>query len=345
LKTGITCKSNRWHIGLNGISYHFSLPVQKRNEPYNIYAVSGRNWLNYSVDYSYTHKNIHLFGEAAIDKNFNKAFLNGILVSVDSRVDLSLVHRNIDAAYQAVNGNAFTENTYPTNETGLYTGITIRPYTGWRIDAYADLFKFPWLKYLVDAPSRGKEFCVQVTFTPNKQVEIYSRFRNETKQANQPENTTVTNFLVTIPKQNWRTQVSYKINSTITVRNRIELIWYDRKGINTETGFLGFFDFKYKPLLNPFSVATRVQYIETGGYNSRLYAYENDVLYSYSIPPFFDKGFRYYILLNYDLGKKITCWLRLAQTKYLNRNSIGSGLDEINGNRKTEIKFQVRLSF
>jgi len=341
----IMFKNRGWHIGINGIDYHFSLPVQKRDEPYNLYAVNGKNWYNFSVDYSYTYKNLHLFGEAAADKNFNKAFVNGILLSVDPRVDISFVQRTINAAYQAINGNAFTENTYPTNETGFYTGVTIRPAIGWRVDAYADFYKFPWLRYLTDAPSHGQDFLTQVTFNPNKQVEVYSRFRNETKQTNQPDNTTTTNFLVAIPKQSWRTQFSYKLNSSVSLRNRVELMWYDNNGVNKETGFLTFFDFIYKPLLSPYSGVLRLQYFETDGYNSRIYAYENDVLYSYSIPAFFDKGFRYYLTVNYDLGRKISFWLRWAQTIYKNKDIIGSGLDAINGNRRTELKIQARWLF
>jgi hypothetical protein len=56
----------------------------------------------------------------------------------------------------------------------------------------------------------------------------------------------------------------------------------------------GFFDILYKPLLAPYAAVLRLQYFETDSYNSRIYAYENDVLYSYSIPAFYDKGFRYY---------------------------------------------------
>lgn len=84
----------------------------------------------------------------------------------------------------------------------------------------------------------------------------------------------------------------------------------------------------------------RLQYFETGSYNSRLYAYENDVLYSYSIPVFSDKGIRYYLSYNYDLTKKISFWFRWAQTIYSGNGVIGSGSDEIEGNRKTEIKLQ-----
>jgi hypothetical protein len=123
------------------------------------------------------------------------------------------------------------------------------------------------------------------------------------------------------------------------------LIWYDKEGVNAEKGFLSFFDIIYKPLLNPFSGVVRMQYFETNGYNSRLYAYENDVLYSYSIPVFYDKGYRYYITLNYDLTRQLSFWVRWAQTIYRNKDIIGSGLDEISGNKKSEIKLQARYSF
>lgn len=341
----ITYRRNRWHIGINGIYHHFSVPVQKRDEPYNLYAISGKYWSNFSIDYSYTYKNFHMFGEAAADKNFNTAFINGLLVSVDPRVDISFVQRTISAAYQAVNGNAFTENTFPTNETGFYTGISIRPTAVWKIDAYADIFVFPWLKYLVDAPGNGKDFLTQVTYTPNKQTELYTRFRAETKQANQPDNNTTANFLISTPRQSWRTQVNYKLSAALGLKYRVEFMWFDKKGENSERGFLTFFDFVYRPVLKPVSIVTRLQYFETDDYNSRIYAYENDVLYSYSIPAFYDKGFRYYINLNYDWGKKLSFWLRWAQTIFKNRNSVGSGLDEIPGNRRSELKFQVRYQF
>jgi hypothetical protein len=334
--------SDRWHVGINGIHYQFSIPIQKRDEPYNLFAISGKNWYNLSVDYSYTFRNLHFFGEAATDKSFNKAFLNGLLISVDPRVDISVVQRTIAKNYQAVNGNAFTENTYPSNENGIYAGITIRPVAAWRLDAYSDIYRFPWLKSGVDAPSSGRDFLAQLTYTPNKQVEIYTRFRNESKQLNQADNLTPTNYLVQLPKQNWRIQTSYKINPTIAIRNRVEMIWYNRKEESGETGLLTFIDLIYKPMMKPFSGVLRLQYFETDSYNSRLYAYENDVLYSYSIPVFFDKGYRYYLNLNYDLGKKTSIWLRWAQTIYIDKNTIGSGLDEIARNRKTEIKLQVR---
>jgi len=123
------------------------------------------------------------------------------------------------------------------------------------------------------------------------------------------------------------------------------VVWFDKKGINAEQGYLIYFDFIYKPLLSPLSGSIRLQYFETDGYNSRLYAYENDVLYSYSIPVFYDKGYRYYININYDVNKKLALWIKLSQTRYKDKSLIGSGLDEINGRVKSEVKLQAMYKF
>jgi hypothetical protein len=338
----IQYKVNRLQVGLNVVHYQFSLPIQKRDEPYNYYSISGKSWSNFSFDYSYTYKNIHVFGEAAMDKFLKKAFVNGLLISVDHRSDLSFFHRHIPPEYQAVYGNAFTENTLPSNETGLFAGMTFRPFAGWRIDAYADIFRFPWLKYLVDAPSNGNELLAQVTYTPNRQVEIYLRYRNGAKQKNNKDSDGPVHLLNYRRRQNWRTHLSFKPSANITLRNRVELTWLNKKGGDSERGFLMFCDILYKPMMKPFSGSLRLQFFESGGYESRIYAYENDVLYSNSIPSFFDKGWRYYLNLNYDLNKKLSFWIRWSQSIYPQKPSIGSGLDEIRGNQKSEWKCQLQ---
>jgi len=136
---------NNCHVGINAIQYHFKFPVKKSLDPFNIYALSGTILGNYSIDYSYTFKNIHFFGEAATTNNFNKAFINGLMISVDTKTDISLVYRNISKQYQSLYSNAFTENTSPINEKGIYAGISIRPANFWVINADADFISFPGL--------------------------------------------------------------------------------------------------------------------------------------------------------------------------------------------------------
>lgn len=340
----ISYKLKGLHMGVNAIQYKFKLPLQKDNDPYNLYTLSGRSFGNYSVDYSYTYKNLHFFGEAAANNKMYKAFINGLLISTSSVVDMSFLYRSISSGYQSLYSNAFTESTAPSNEKGFYTGISIHPSGPWQINAYADFYKFPWLRYRVDALTTGSDFLLQLMYKPNKQLEIYSRFRNESKAINFNPNELTLPPVVAQPRKSWRNQLSFKINPEITIRSRAELVWFINSS-QQEQGFLGYIEGLYKPLLKNWSLNARLQFFETESYNSRFYVYENDVLFSYSIPVFYDKGLRFYLNGRFDIGKRLTLWGRLAQTVYQNKNSVGSGLDEIKGSRKSEFKIQVQYFF
>lgn len=335
----LTYRLKKWDLGVNMVYYHFSNDILKRDEPYNLYAIKGNQWYNSSIHYSYTLKNLHFFGEVASDKNLKKSFLNGMLLSADSHVDVSFLYRHLDKAYQSINGNAFTENTMPSNETGFYSGITIRPGRGLKLDAYADLFQFPWLKYSVDAPSHGSDFLIQLSYSPSRQVEMYSRFRVKTKQSN-GEHDGGYLFLTPTIKCNWRTHISYRIHPDFTIRNRVEICWYNQGASDEQEGFLTYLDILYKPMMKPWSLVGRVQYFDADGYESGIYAYENDVLYTYSVPSFSDQGYRYYINISYDLTRQLSFWVRWSQTIY-NNTVIGSKRTE----KKSEGKLQIRWIF
>ena len=327
------------------MQYSLKYPLVKTNEPYNYYALSGSNFGNYSADYSVTKNNFHFFGEAAISSKAYLATINGLLISVANNVDMSFVYRNISKGYQALYTNTFTESSTASNESGMFTGISIKPNNAWKIDAYIDFYKFPWLKYRVNAPTVGKDHLLQITYKPSKVFEIYSRLKSEKKSINYNPNALALSPVIAIPKQSWRTQFTYKINTAFAFRSRVEVLWFNSKSDAAENGFLMYADVIFKPALKPFSGNIRVQYFETDSYNSRLYAYENDVLYSYSIPVFYETGYRYYLNINYDVNKKLSLWGRIAQTLSPNKKSIGSGLDEISGNHRTEVKFQAMYRF
>jgi hypothetical protein len=70
------------------------------------------------------------------------------------------------------------------------------------------------------------------------------------------------------------------------------------------------------------------------------------MLSSFSIPAYYGRGSRFYILLDYTITRKIEIWIRYGQTFYDDRTIISPGsLNEIDGNTKTEIKVQVKFKF
>lgn len=343
--SNLSAQFGKLHLGLNAVQFQFKYPLVKDPLPYNKYALTGKSFGNYSIDYSYTYKNIHFFGEAAASSQQGFALINGLLLSVSNNVDMSLLYRNISKKYQSLYTNAFTESTAPSNEKGLFSGITIRPTNQWQIDAYVDAYKFPWLRFRVDAPSTGTDYLAQLTYKPNKQLEIYSRYKRESKGINDNPDELTLNPVVYQPKKDWRTQVGYKINPTFTIRSRVELVWFDKKGPAEQEGFMIYTDLFYKPMGKPVSANMRLQYFETGGYDSRIYTYESDVLYYFSIPVLYDKGYKYYFNINYDFSRKLSVWGKWAQTIYSGKNSIGSGLDEIRGHIKSEVRLELLYKF
>jgi predicted porin len=80
-------------------------------------------------------------------------------------------------------------------------------------------------------------------------------------------------------------------------------------------------------------------------YDARIYAFQNDVLYSYSIEAYQNKGFQIYINTRYTLRKGLDFWLRYESKRYTNLSSVGSGLSTIDGNHQSEVKIQLRYQF
>jgi hypothetical protein len=215
----------------------------------------------------------------------------------------------------------------------------LRPISGWQLNAYADFFQFPWIRYLVNAPSRGHDYLVQLNCQPNKQFGMYVRFRNKNKPVDSSGNAVIY-YPENQLKQNLRIHLAQQLSSVFSLTGRVEIVWFNHQLKSAGQGFLSYLEGSYD--WGKIAADLRFQYFETNGYDSRIYVYESDVLYSFSIPAFYDKGFRYYINCHYHLLKNFEIWLKCAQSFYPGRMKIGSSLDEINKNRRTEFKFQLR---
>lgn len=338
----LSWQQSGWKVGVNAITHHFSLPLQKQDEPYNRFALSGQNHFLASIDYSYTYKNIHLFGEWASDAKIHKAMVQGALVSVDPKVDLVFLYRKISKEFQSPFGNAFTESTTLANETGFYTGLQLRPAYGWQVAAYADFYRFPFLKFRVSAPTRGRDYLAQLTHTPDKKTELYLRFRTENKPLN--GSGAVIHSPVDQRRTSLRLHVVTQVNPKLAIKARSEMLWFRNGPGRKEEGFLIYGETAWEPLVR-LKLNARFQYFETVSYDSRIYAYESDVLYSFSTPAFFDRGVRYYLTTSFRASKRVTFWLRFAQTVYTNKTEIGSGLNVIDDNQRSDGKLQLQWRF
>jgi hypothetical protein len=346
LGSNVSLNFKNFRIGATGITYSYSANLAKKPSPYNQYEFSGKQNSNFSVDYQWIIKNnLTIFGEAAVSQNGAKAYITSALFSLSPQTSMALLYRNYERNYQALYAQSFGENTNVINETGLYVGTIILPFARWRISAYYDIFSFPWLKYETYAPTKGHDYLVEISYSPNRRINMYLRYRHKNKPANIPSSVPQVIYgIQDINTQRLRYHIAYKVNKEIEFRNRLELVKYETETKN-DKGLYFYQDIIYKPQKLPFSIACRYGIFDTDSYDSRIYAFENDILYAFSVPAVYYKGSRAYISLKYSPTKNVDIWLKYGETYFSNKNTISSGLTEIKGNTKSEIKAQVRISF
>lgn len=342
----VAFKRKSLELGLTALHSRFNSEYKPKLSYYNRFNLDTNRLSNLGIDYNYIYKNINFFGEAAHSINGGFAQTHGAIMMLDPRLTFSVLYRNFQRNYQSLLSNAISENTLPANEQGLYMGFKAQLSKAYTLTAYYDNYRFPWLKYLVNAPSSGYEYMAQVNYTPSKKLDMYVRVRERMRNRNSglPE----TNIVSPVAQQqlNYRYHITFKASENIKLASRIEYITY-RLGQHEkdEQGFMCYQDIVYQSLKSPWVFTFRYALFDTDSYDSRIYAYENDVLYAFSIPAYYYRGNRTYLIVKFGGIRNVDMWVRVAQTFYNNRDIIGSGLDEIEGNTRTEVKVQVRINF
>ncbi|HAN65940.1 MAG TPA: hypothetical protein DCQ34_06585 [Chitinophagaceae bacterium] len=341
----ITKAFNNSHIGLNVLYRKLGNQAKQSETPYQYFNRPQSRMMWVSVDFSYTYRNLHAFGETAVQRPYSWATVGGLLASLSRDLDMSILYRNMPAAFQSAYGQAFSERSGTGNESGLYIGFIQRMKTGWSFAMYADHYKFPWLAYRIDKPSASKDYSLQLRYQPNRQSGISMRIRLEEKALNQDMQDEATHWARQIKRWQGRLHIEHSPVKPILLNIRADLHFYDKGGASASNGFLLYTDLQFKPGFKNYSLRFRYTFFDTDSYDSRLYAYENDVLYSQGMAVFQGKGQKVYILLNYNINNKFRFWLRLSRVNYHGIEYLGSGTETIEGCARTECKLQFALVF
>ncbi len=310
---------------------------------YQIHLNTNKIWANQGVDFRWNFKNTLFFGEITNHISNNSLSCVVGLISSINQIDVSLLVRDYSLKATPIYSNAFGENFNNINEKGIYLGTTFNITSKLKLNAYADNYYFPWLKYLIDAPSHGSDYLLELLYTKRKHFQNYLRFRLEQKQRNLSELSNQ-NIVLNTERKTFRYHSTYKISANFQGASRVEWVIFKNTLNKTFNGFTIFQDFHYSPSAKT-KFSTRFQYFNSEDFNSRIYAFENDVPFSFSVPMFQNTGIRSYILIKQKINNSFSLWFRYAITKYHNIEKIGTGLDEINSNKVHDIKIQLRCIF
>ena len=329
---------DRWVFGVITVFNRFNTEMIHDDLPYNQFLPDGKENVVAGIDWKGSVNKIYFFGEAAASAYSGKALLAGLMLKPAPNAELSMVYRTINKTYFSYFSNAFTESSRINDEHSMYLGLKFFPAAHWNVFAYVDFFRNKWIKYTTAAPSIGTELFSQVSYSPSRKSNFYLRFFQEEKD----QKIVLEQFKYNEIQLIKRLRFNYAqiLNEQFSMKSRIEFSNYSKE--NHEKGFLIFQDIVYKSLERPFALNGRLAYFKTDGYDSRLYAYENDVLYSFSVPALHGNGIRSYLNFQYKFLSNLQAWLKFASTHQFSQSD---GVQTIDSSTRSELKIQLRYQF
>ncbi|MFN5621910.1 MAG: hypothetical protein ACK478_11455, partial [Flavobacteriales bacterium] len=282
---------------------------------------------------------------ASRSQNGGFSMINGLVAAVHPRLTISAVHRHFGKDFQNTKANVFGENSLTaSNERALYTGIQANLNSKVTLTAYADLIRYPWLRYRVDAPSLAKDYLAQLNYKPDKKNEIYLRYRRRQNV----QNVTGDEAYITSPQpllqQNWRIHAAYQAHPNVQMRTRAEWSFYENS-TGSSRGFMVYQDINYKRLGSRITYSLRYALMDSPDWNTRIYAYENDVLYAFSILPYYGRGSRIYGMIKVDVARGIDFWARYGAFLYDQTREITAETADPTEVIKSDIHLQLRFQF
>ncbi|WP_340113584.1 helix-hairpin-helix domain-containing protein [Maribellus mangrovi] len=337
----LSMQFNHLKIGANAVYQRFDKAFIRSDQLYNKFRFSGDENYTGSIDYLFSKGKFQLFGEAALSKSLGFAVVQGAVARLNDQLSFSALFRHFDKNYHALWANTFADGTNTNNESGLYLGTRILPVKFVTLSGYSDMYQSHWINYSTAGPSRGWDIFAQADVHISENFSFYLRFKNEEKD----NKFKADKLYINLPErtQKLRLHIDYRISQVFQAKTRFEHVYYEEE--DSENGFMIFQDIKYEPLKIPINLIARIAWFSTDSYDSRIYAYENDLLYTFAVPAYYGKGIRTYLNLKYRISKNVEFWLKVANTRWTDREVISSGYNEIKGSNKSELKMQLRLKF
>ncbi|MBR4646795.1 MAG: hypothetical protein IKO75_06780 [Bacteroidales bacterium] len=305
--------------------------------------IQPRQW-NASVSYQALAGKALFFGEVALNEKGKPALLQAALFPVTPVLQVAALTRYYAMGYQSPMGSGFRAASGDGGEFGFYlTGHLILSRKV-EADLFCDYYRLKWLTYRTDAPVQGTDAGLLLTCRLTRKSTLCLRYQWRTKPKNENEDL----YMHRLAEQcRHRLRVQWTNAPWPFLNTKTEISMVFNKGSDQERwnkGILMYQDLAFNFRKPQLSINLRVAYFDTDSYEERLYAYENDLYYAFTIGSYYYQGVRAYLMLRYKI-QNFSVWFRVSRTHYLDRHDISSGLTYIDKPHKTEVRVQGMYRF
>ena len=206
-------------------------------------------------------------------------------------------------------GYAFSETSRIGDENGAYLGMEITRWKGWKISSYGDVFRFSAPKYGIPyAPATGYDIILDLTrshLSSIADVQPTGWWANGRIRARKKGDLSTYSARAQFNWQSGGWSLRTIADANITAENA-----FSGYGVSIAQ------DLGYVFADIPLSLRGRVQYFDARKWDNRIYMYEHDVLYAFSIPAVYGLGGRAYLCLKWQILPPLALYFRLSETIY-----------------------------
>ena len=233
---------------------------------------------------------VDVWGEVAASQGekWGWGTIMGVRVNPIADLNLLAIYRYYSPEYENVYANALCSKTRVYDEHGGYIGLEYNRLKNWQLSAFGDVWK------------EGYETMAQADFVPQKDYKMHMRLR--AKRKNEIDTYSLRWNTVWESGQ-WKLKTQMDGNMVYAKEN-----W--------SYGWSLFQDVEYKLANVPIVLQLRAQAFDAREWNNRVYMYENDVLYAYSIPFVYGFGGRFLLNARYKINDTFSVYLRVSETIY-----------------------------
>lgn len=233
---------------------------------------------------------VDVWGEVAASQGekWGWATIMGVRVNPIADLNLLAIYRYYSPEYENVYANALCSKTRVYDEHGGYIGLEYNRLKNWQLSAFGDIWK------------EGYETMAQADFVPQKDYKMHMRLR--AKRKNEIDTYSLRWNTVWESGQ-WKLKTQMDGNMVYAKEN-----W--------SYGWSLFQDVEYRLANVPIVLQLRAQAFDAREWNNRVYMYENDVLYAYSIPFVYGFGGRFWLNARYKINDTFSVYLRVSETIY-----------------------------
>ena len=346
----MTLRHRKVEVQLTAIENIWSDSIRPyRNSAYNQHYFRGTRQAVIGASVRYNHGWFDLFGEVATAQNYDRSTLHPTPSTLSPRwgfggiigsrfyptdgVALTALYRYYSPYFDNALGYAFSESSRIGDENGGYIGFEVSRWKGIRWSGYADVFSFSGPKYgIPQFPTLGYDAMTEIRIhLPHNTSNIIHNTSNIP-----PSTSNITLRLRARDKGDlatYSTRLQYDWQQGAwSLRSTAEANLSAPSSLNTnplntnpQTGYTIYQDISYdfsqsglsvRGKALPLSLRLRVQWFDARKWDNRIYTYEHDVLYAFSIPAVYGLGGRAYVCLRWQAMDKLALYLRVSETIY-----------------------------